>query len=72
MTWFGLFINVMLTNPLLYPGYLMPEEKQTLATPTIGMSISWIVLFVCVFVLILVFALFLADARFHRSQKIDN
>jgi hypothetical protein len=72
MTWFGVLINVMLKYPLLYPGYLIPEEKQTLVTPQFGVSISWILLFMCILVLILVLVLFWTDARFHKGDRIDH
>ena len=70
--WFGVFINVTSAHPLLYPGYLMPEEKQTLTTPQFAMNISWILLFICISVLILVLVLFWADARSNSSKKIDH
>ena len=71
-TCFGVFINVLLNYPQLYPGYLIPEEKQSLETLKIGLSISWILLFICIFVLVLGYILFRIDAWSDKRKSEDH
>ena len=70
--WLGVLMGVMFTYPVLYPGYLIPEQKQKLETVNIAVSFSWILLFISICVLVLVFILFWTDARSHKRKGIDH
>lgn len=69
--WLGVLRSV-LTYPQLYPGYLVPEEKQNLGTFKNGVSAGWILLFICILVLVLVYILFWRAARFHKGKRADD
>jgi hypothetical protein len=66
--WLGVLRSV-LTYPQLYPGYLMPEEKQNLGTLKIGVSAGWILLFICIALLVLVCILLWRAAWFHKGKR---
>ncbi len=55
---FGALKSVLLIYPQLYPGYLMPEEKQGMETLGIGVSAGWILLFICISIFVLVMFFF--------------
>ena len=69
--WLGVLRGVW-TYPQLYPGYLMPEEKQNLETLKIGVSTGWILLFICISILVLVYVLFWRDSRFHKGKRMNH
>jgi uncharacterized membrane protein YedE/YeeE len=68
-TWFWVFVGVILEYPLLYQGYVAPEEKQMWASAKFGVSIGWILLFICICVLVLVLILFWRGERSHNESK---
>ena len=70
--WFGILSSVLLIYPQLYPGYLMPEEKQNLGTLKIGISAGWILLFICIPVLVLVYIIFWRGAWPHKRKMMDH
>jgi len=70
--WFGVLMSAMLIYPQLYPGYLMPEEKQNLGTLKISVSTGWILLFICIPVLMLVYILLWRGAWLHKRKRLDH
>ena len=66
---FGILSSVLLIYPQLYPGYLMPEEKQNLGPLKIGVSFGWILLFICISILVLVYILFWRGAWSHKINR---
>lgn len=66
---FGVLMRMILIYPLLYVGYLMPEENQKFETPKIGVSAGWILLFICILVLAFVYILLRTDARFRKTKR---
>jgi heme/copper-type cytochrome/quinol oxidase subunit 2 len=71
-TWFGVLMSAMLNYPLTYPGYLMPEAKQNLGTLKFGVNVSWVLLFICIPVLVLVFILFWRGAWPYKKKRMFN
>lgn len=69
--WLGVLRSV-LAYPQLYPGYLMPEEKQNLETLKIGVGTSWILLFICISILAFVFVLFWRDSWIYKGKRVDH
>ncbi len=65
----GELVSLMLNYPLLYQGYVMPEQNQKFETSKIGVSASWILLSICIFVLVLVYILFRTDAWSHKRKR---
>lgn len=70
--WYSILVSVILFYPQLYPGYLMEGEKQNLGILKIGVNASWILLFICISVLVLVFFLFWRGAWFLKRKKMDH
>lgn len=70
--WFGILMSIMLIYPQVYPGYLMPEEKHNLESLKIAVSTSWILLFICIPILLLLYILFWTAARSHKKKKMDH
>jgi heme/copper-type cytochrome/quinol oxidase subunit 2 len=68
----GVLMSLMLNCPLLYQGFVMPEQNQKFETPKIGVSAGWILLFICIPVLVLVYILLWKDGRFHKSKRMDH
>jgi hypothetical protein len=62
----------VLSYPQLYPGYLMPEEKQNLETLPIDVSTGWILLLVCISILVFVYGLFWRDSWIHKGKRMDH
>jgi hypothetical protein len=68
---FGKLMSVMLTYPQLYPGYLIPEEKQNLETLKIGVSTGLILLFLCILILVFVCILF-CRGGWSKESKVNE
>jgi len=66
------WLGVLKSVPQLFPGYLMPEEKQNLETFKIGVSGGWILFFICVLVLVLIYIVFWRGGWFHEGKRVDR
>lgn len=67
--WFGALTGVILIYPVLFQGYVMPEQHQKFETPKIGISAGWLLLFICILVLAFVYVLLRTDARFRKGKR---